>query len=379
MTEGSRMRAGLGAVHGWMTVLAVRWRHSRGPALLHAWRRHLIAPLPIALRRRFLPPPREAWIVPVEDHLTIRAPGSAHPSDQVRIFPAATRDADARNVDASDVRRILMLPESSGLRRRLLWPAAAVRQLSSAIPLQIEHLTPFTPEQVVWDVQVREPMPAGKIAIELAVLPRSTLAPWLERARADGIGLDGVDFALGATSRHGFNLLPRTERARATRPWARIDGGLKILAAGLLIVLSVELHHAVRHRLALSEARLHRLESHAAQIRRTEHALLAQQTALQALRQRLDRQPRMDVLLNDLSHRLPRSTWIEHLSIHASGRITLQGESPDPPALIDVLKASPYLTHPSLEGTVQPDIQTGKERFLIVAALRAPAAPRHHA
>ncbi len=377
MTEGSRVRAGLGAVHGWMTVLAMRWRHSHGPALLHAWRRHLIAPLPIALRRRFLPPSREAWIVPVEDRLTIRAPGSTHPSDQVRIFPASTRDADAINVDASDVRRILMLPESSGLRRRLLWPAAAVRQLSSAIPLQIEHLTPFTPEQVVWDVQVREPMPAGKVAIELAVLPRSALTPWLERARADGIELDGVDFALGATSRHGFNLLPHAERARATRPWARIDRGLEILAVGLCIVLSIELHHAVHHRLALSEARLHRLESHAAQIRRTEHALLAQQTALQALRQRLDRQPRMDVLLNDLSHRLPRSTWIEHLSIRASGRITLQGESPDPSALIDVLKASPYLTLPSLEGTVQPDTQTGKERFLIVATLRAPAAPRH--
>ena len=376
MTEGSRVRAGLGAVHGWMTVLAMRWRHSHGPALLHAWRRHLIAPLPIALRRRFLPPSREAWIVPVEDRLTIRAPGSTHPSDQVRIFPASTRDAGATNVDAS-VQRILMLPESSGLRRRLLWPAAAVRQLSSAIPLQIEHLTPFTPEQVVWDVQVREPMPAGKVAIELAVLPRSALTPWLERARADGIELDGVDFALGATSRHGFNLLPHAERARATRPWARIDRGLEILAVGLCIVLSIELHHAVRHRLALSEARLQHLESHAAQIRRTEHALLAQQTALQALRQRLDRQPRMDVLLNDLSHRLPRSTWIEHLSIRASGRITLQGESPDPSALIDVLKASPYLTLPSLEGTVQPDTQTGKERFLIVATLRAPAAPRH--
>ncbi len=377
MTEGSRVRAGLGTVHGWMTVLAMRWRHSRGPALLHAWRQHLIAPLPIALRRRLLPPSREAWVVPVEDHLTIRAPGSAHPSDQVRLFPTSTRGEDTANVDASDVRRILMLPESSGLRRRLLWPAAAVRQLSSAIPLQIEHLTPFTPEQVVWDVQVREPLPAGKVVIELAVLPRSALAPWLERARAAGIELDGVDFALGATSRHGFNLLPHAERTRATRPWARIDRGLKLLAAGLLILLSVELHDAVHHRLALRDARLHRLESRAAQIRRTEHALLAQQAALQALHQRLDRQPRMDVLLNDLSHRLPRSTWIEHLSIRASGRITLQGESPDPSALIDVLKASPYLTHPSLEGTVQPDTETGKERFLIVAALRAPATRRH--
>ena len=377
MTEGSRVRAGLGAVHGWMTVLAMRWRHSRGPALLHAWRQNLVAPLPIALRRRLLPPSREAWVVPVEDHLTIRAPGSARPSDQVRLFPTSARGEDTANVDASDVRRILMLPESSGLRRRLLWPAAAVRQLSSAIPLQIEHLTPFTPEQVVWDVLVREPLPAGKVVIELAVLPRSTLAPWLERARAAGIELDGVDFAQGATSRHGFNLLPHAERVRATLPWARMDRGLKLLAAGLLILLSFELHDAVHHRLALRDARLHRLESRAAQIRRTEHALLAQQAALQALHQRLDRQPRMDVLLNDLSHRLPRSTWLEHLSIRASGRITLQGESPDPSALIDVLKASPYLTHPSLEGTVQPDTETGKERFLIVAALRTPARPRH--
>jgi len=377
MTKGSRVRAGLGAAQGWITVLAMRWRYSRGPALLRSWRQHLIASLPARLQQRLSPPSREAWVVPVEDRLTVRAPGSAHASHQVRIFPASTRDADATAIDASDVRRILILPESSGLRRRLLWPAAAVRQLSSAMPLQIEHLTPFTPEQVVWDVQVREPMPAGKVAIELAVLPRSALTPWLERARADGIGLDGVDFALGATSRHGFNLLPHLERACATNPRARIDRSLGFLAIGLALAVGIELHHAVDHRLALSEARLHRLELHAARIRRTEHALMTQQAALQALRQRLHRQPRMDVLLNDLSHRLPRSTWIEHLSIHDSGRITLQGESPDPPALIDVLKASPYLRHPSLEGTVQPDAQTGKERFLIVAALRALAAPRH--
>lgn len=376
MTEGSRVRAGLGAVHGWVTVLAMRWRYSRGPALLRSWRQHLIASLPARLQRRLSPPSREAWIVPVEDRLTIRAPGSAHPSHQVRIFPASTLGADATSIDASDVRRILILPESSGLRRRLLWPAVAVRQLPTAMPLQIEHLTPFTPEQVVWDVQVREPLPAGKIAIELAVLPRSTLAPWLARAREANLVLDGVDFAQGATDRYGFNLLPHAERSRASRPRARLDRGLKFLAVGLILALSVDLHHAVNHRLTLREARLQRLESHAARIRSAEHVLLTQQAALHALRQRLNREPRMDVLLNDLSHRLPKSTWIEHLSIHASGRITLQGESPDPPALIDVLKASPYFSHPSLEGSVQPDTQTGKERFLIVAALRMPDAPR---
>ena len=50
-----------------------------------------------------------------------------------------------------------------------------------------------------------------------------------------------------------------------------------------------------------------------------------------------------------------------------NNQIQLQGQARNAAGLISVLTASPFLANPKLEGQIQPDPRTGKDRFTIVA------------
>jgi general secretion pathway protein L len=80
-------------------------------------------------------------------------------------------------------------------------------------------------------------------------------------------------------------------------------------------------------------------------------------------------------LLDDLAARLNDDTYLERLSIE-NNQIQLQGQSKEAAGLISVLSASPFLANPKLEGQIQPDPRTGKDRFTISAEPRDVAVDR---
>jgi general secretion pathway protein L len=85
--------------------------------------------------------------------------------------------------------------------------------------------------------------------------------------------------------------------------------------------------------------------------------------------------PLVIALLDDLAGRLNDDTYLERLSIE-NNQIQLQGQSKEAASLIGVLSASPFLANPKLEGQIQPDPRTGKDRFTISAEPRDVAVDR---
>jgi general secretion pathway protein L len=79
-------------------------------------------------------------------------------------------------------------------------------------------------------------------------------------------------------------------------------------------------------------------------------------------------------LLDDLSRRLPEDTYLERLQIEG-GKAQLQGQSKEAAKLIALIGASDCLANPSLQGQIQPDPRTGKERFQITADVKPCNAP----
>jgi general secretion pathway protein L len=79
-------------------------------------------------------------------------------------------------------------------------------------------------------------------------------------------------------------------------------------------------------------------------------------------------------LLDDLSRRLPEDTYLERLQIDG-GKAQLQGQSKEAAKLIALIAASDCLANPSLQGQIQPDPRTGKERFQITADVKSCSAP----
>lgn len=377
MAQRTRRIAWVGTWEAFLSTLARRWQRSAGPPLLAAWRRHLLDTLPQGWRTALANRVEERWIVPTDGRLDARRAktptvvSSVTDASDAGSLRSWARDA-CDGAAPEDLRWILVLPESRGLRRRLIWPAAAVRDLRTAIPLQLEQLTAFRESQVVWDVALQGTPSPGKITLDLAVVPRAGIEGWIARLGDAGIALSGIDFATGPVGRAGFNLLAPEQRARTLLPEARTTRWLALAAGGLLLALGLQTRLMLDSRIARREARLASLERQADAVQHTMRAVQAQQAARRALQQTIAAHPPVSTLLDDLSRRLPKSTWIERLNLRPSGRLELQGQSPDAPALVAILKTSPGLRDPALQGAVQPDPTTGKEHFLINARERGP-------
>jgi general secretion pathway protein L len=80
-------------------------------------------------------------------------------------------------------------------------------------------------------------------------------------------------------------------------------------------------------------------------------------------------------LLQEVTERLPDSTWLERLSVDNTGQVGFQGQSPQAAKLLDVLKDSKLITDASFQGSIQPDPTTGKERFYLTARVNQPKRP----
>jgi general secretion pathway protein L len=84
--------------------------------------------------------------------------------------------------------------------------------------------------------------------------------------------------------------------------------------------------------------------------------------------------PLMVTLLNDLTVRLADDTYLERLSIDEKNKIEMQGLSSDASKLIALLQKSEVITNPSVQGTIQPDPRTKKDRFNITLEFRKPVS-----
>jgi general secretion pathway protein L len=80
--------------------------------------------------------------------------------------------------------------------------------------------------------------------------------------------------------------------------------------------------------------------------------------------------PTLTVLLSELSHCLGSDTWLEQLEVRDSGDISLSGQSPQASALINRVRDCRSLQKARFQGVIQPDPQSGKDRFSLAAQLR---------
>ena len=95
----------------------------------------------------------------------------------------------------------LTLPESLGLVRELEFPIEVRERVRAAVRLQIDGLSPWTEEEIYWDMGWEEPKKSKKsFVVNVSILPRETLEPWIELFEVANLPLRGVtlsSFAVG--------------------------------------------------------------------------------------------------------------------------------------------------------------------------------------
>ena len=265
-----------------------------------------------------------------------------------------------------DLPRWLVLPAGSGLRRRMLMPAAAVDRLHDVLRFEIERQTPFDASGVVFDALVLGRRADGQADVELIVVPKPSFDDALEALGPLADTLAGVDIAATGAAAAGVNLLPPARRVRIADPtrawnWA--------LAAVAVLALAGGLWQLLGNRRAAADALEQQVASRSDAARRVglqrQQLMDAVQGAAFLDRARSGRPTNVEIM-DELSRRLPDNTYLEKLAIE-DDRLTLIGLSAEASALVSRLEGSPLWRSPALTGALQPDPSTRLDRFTLMA------------
>lgn len=352
---------------------------------VHWWARNLAAWLPMRVRR-VLGFDRGRLLLQLQgDAVQLRlqqggdlrdlgaVPQLALPDDEAIIAPLDPL-ATVLPARMADLPRWLLLPASTGLRRRLSLPAAAGDRLRDVVGFEIDRQTPFSIDDVAYDARVLARRDGdGLIDAELVVIPRARLAEPMAALGPLARSLAGVDLCAENGTPLGVNLLDPAQRRSHGNPFHYWNLALAALA---VIAVAATMWQLLANRRAAADELQQRIASQAAAAR----SAADQRQALIDLiegqvfldRERAARPTTVEVM-DELSRRLPDSTYLEKLAIEDNNLLMI-GLSREAPSLVQRLQGSKLWRAPSLTGALMPDPASGRDRFTLTAEL-GPVAP----
>jgi general secretion pathway protein L len=294
-----------------------------------------------------------------------------------RSLPAEAQTAEfqrLRNaIDDPGVRTVLCIPPERVLQRNLTLPVAAEENLRQVLAFEMDRQTPFKADQIYFDSRVTGRDASGRnLLVELVLLPRPQLDQELATLPPGATALDGVDAWRGEPggARRQINLLPQERRARRRDMRLPLNLGLAALA---IILLVVNMDESLANRAAAVEAmraEVDKANTDARQVAALRKTLSDSIAGANFLSDKKRNSPLTDALLDDLTRRLPEDTYLERLQVE-NGQVQLQGQAKEAAKLIALLSTSSCLGDPRLQGQIQPDPRTGKERFQITADVKS--------
>ncbi|MEO6264732.1 MAG: PilN domain-containing protein [Luteimonas sp.] len=269
----------------------------------------------------------------------------------------------------ADLPRWLLLPAASGLRRRLSLPATAAERLRDVVGFEIDRQTPFAVDAVAFDARVLGRRDGdGQLDAELVVVPRVALDAQLAALGALAGNLAGIDVAGGDGLPLGVNLLAPAQRRQQLDPWRLWNW---ILAGVALLAFTALLWQVLDNRRAAADALQTTTNQRVAAARvisQQRQQLLDMVEGRAFLDSSRNGRPTTIEVLDELSRRLPDSTYLEKLSIE-NDRLLLIGLSSEASALVGRLEGAKPWRSPALTGALQPDPRTRRDRFTLTAEL----------
>ncbi|HLI19285.1 MAG TPA: PilN domain-containing protein [Rhodanobacteraceae bacterium] len=356
--------------------LKLAWSRSPLPGFLRWWGGELAALLPTRIREWLQRGPDVLWLGVRPTKLIVKRgqTGPVLASIPTRLPPDAQRAAFAdacAGIDPDDRRLVLVVAAESALYRRLVMPVAAAADPRKVVGYELDRQTPFKPDQLYYDVRVSaDPAPAGQVVLDLYAAPRAELDPMLERLGAIGVHPDAVDVQRPEGSLAGIDLLPFGRRPRRVDKRRRINW---ILAAACVVLVVLVLSQWLANRraaLAQMQAQVASMRARASQSEQLRAQLAGALAASKFLVKRKAENPPPLLVLDQLTRTLPATAWLDAVTLDDSGGLDIKGEASHAAALVDQLGKSGILQEPKLQGVIQPDPATGKERFELVARVK---------
>ena len=368
-----------------------RYQATPIPAFLSWWGSELGSLVPEHIRQRLMPPKPQLWIVPAAtgggDFRVWRADGKPRVLDvfgageDAKLLQSRWRDILAEFRDGNPEVRFC-LHEDQVLALPVELPAAVESNLDQALRFQLDQISPFRAEHVVFDHRVENHDQAhGRIEVTLRIVPNEVLEPLLTRARAFGAVVHAVDTLAGddPPRPEGFNLLPASRRPRYVHARARLN---MLLGVGLAVVLGLVMAQSV----VLRERTVAGLQTQADELRGEARRVMQLrqdfEETLQAanfLAQKRARQPAAIELLDEITEILPNDIWLQQFQLQGRD-LRIQGQADGSQRVIGLLNESALFDSPEITGAISIDPRTGQERFrsqvrVVTQAEQAPGSP----
>lgn len=289
--------------------------------------------------------------------LMIRADGTVHENDIQACRTALAGARQRRSLLRHMPEISLMLPHGGILSRNVSLPLAAARNAMLAIGYDLDRLTPFRAEDVIWTVtRDREAGRQAGAVFRLLVAPRFLFEPALDMLRGAGIsptrlcmetpagGMDAIPFHVVKPKKHPFLY------------------ALPVLALGVAIVpfclQEIQVFRLNREIRALSDRR-----EQAENLRREIAAFTAGPAEIGKEERRTGSSL---ATLRTLTDTLPDGTFLTALRIHEH-HVTMEGQSKQATQLIGILEHDAAFTDASFSGPVTRSDDKSQDVFTINA------------
>jgi general secretion pathway protein L len=342
---------------------------------LRWWAEQLAASWPAALRGRGAKADSGTTVALVSPAgappvVEVTQPPRKRGGPRIEIVALTEADQDAARAafgprPASPVR--LRLPRAMLLEREVVLPIAAERAPDQVLQYELDRLTPFRPDELLWGFEVTQRDRArGRLCLLLTFVPLRSVAPLLDGLRRIGV----VPDLLEAEAAPGE---PGLRRIALGRPGARHRRGLRTawltcaVLAGLVVVVPF-----IQQSMALGavQTRIDALRptvTEAEGLRQRAAAAASGGNVMQAEAQRLG-----DPLqaLAAATEALPDDTWVTDLSLHQR-KLILAGQSQDAVRLIGRLSSEGVIRNPSFTAPVTKS-QTGRGDLYSIGAELSP-------
>jgi general secretion pathway protein L len=257
---------------------------------------------------------------------------------------------------------VLRLPPGFLLERTVTLPLAAEQGLDQVMRYEMDRFTPFTAAEVCWSSTVRRRDRAqGKLALDIALVPRVRLAPLIEALTQLGRmpTMLEAEAAGGGQRRIPFGE-PDLRRARRQRRLLAVAaaccGAMALAAVGLPFLLQYQASESVEARIAALQPRV----AEVAALRRRMADAASGSDAVAGEQARVGDALHAVALLTDL---LGDDTHLTGLGLHQR-HMTLEGQSSAAARLITALSADPMIRNAAFAAPVM-HAESGADLFAI--------------
>jgi general secretion pathway protein L len=260
----------------------------------------------------------------------------------------------------------LVLPEDILLRRSLVMPALAQAELQAALALQLQTLSPFPPEDLVWTTEVQLAEDGKTQHIHAALSSRKLIAQHLATLPTEAT-LGDIEVWVPHVQDGHFAVasgFAENQRHRRSAAWRWVSAGLLMLVLALLAGIAATPSVQLYLRSKQAEAALHALQQKALPVLAERERFTQVTDKLTQLGENFNQSVAPRPVLQLITEALGDDTSL--LSLQVQGhKVSLTGQTVNASALMKKLDSLPGLREVRAPAPATKPLGATRESFTI--------------